>query len=215
MKSQLIPLCSWASTRLIRILRVAVVACTALCMLSSTYAATLVYTAFLDGPSESPPNASPGTGTARVDYDNVAHSMRVRVTFADLIGTTTASHIHAPTASPLTGTAGVATQTPSFSGFPLGVTGGSMDTTFDLTLSGSWNPAYVTANGGTTAGAETAFATALAQGKSYLNIHTSFKSAGEIRGFLQLVPEPATVSLSSAGFAGCLLLIGGRKRRAH
>jgi hypothetical protein len=182
-------------------------------MLSSANAALLVYTTFLDGPSESPPNASPGTGTARVDYDPNNHSMRVRADFADLIGTTTQAHIHAPTAVPLSGTAGVATQVPSFSGFPLGVTAGSMDTTFDLTLAGSWNPAYVTANGGTAAGAETALAAALAAGKSYFNIHSTVEPGGEIRGFLQLIPEPTTVSLASAGVATALLLARKRIRK--
>ena len=213
MKSRMISASDWKSTRLIRILSAAVVAFAALCMLSSANAALLVYTTFLDGPSESPPNASPGTGSARVDYDDLAHSMRVRATFSDLLGTTTAAHIHAPTAVPLAGTAGVATQVPSFSGFPLGVTAGSMDTTFDLTLAGSWNPAYVTANGGTAAGAETALAAALAAGKSYFNIHSTVEPGGEIRGFLQLIPEPTTVSLASAGVATALLLARKRIRK--
>ena len=43
----------------------------------------------------------------------------------------------------------------------------------DLTLASSYNPSYVTANGDTTAGAEAALAHAMADGKGYLNIHTS------------------------------------------
>jgi hypothetical protein len=88
-----------------------------------------------------------------------------------------------------------------------------MDTTFDLTLAGSWNPAYVTANGGTAAGAETALAAALAAGKSYFNIHSTVEPGGEIRGFLQLIPEPTTVSLASAGVATALLLARKRIRK--
>lgn len=182
-----------------------------LSLFSTANAAVLVYTAFIDGPSEDPPNAVPGTGMARVDYDPNNHSMRVRASFVDLVGTTTAAHIHAPTAVPLSGTAGVATQLPSFSGFPLGVTSGSMDTTFDLTLASSWNPSYITANGGTPGGAETAFATALAEGRSYFNIHSTFDTSGEIRGFLQLVPEPATFGLASA-LGTALLFV---RRRSH
>lgn len=149
-------------------------------------AAVLTYTCLLDGPSESPPNASPGTGFGIVDYDNVAHTMRVRATFSGLTGTTTASHIHAPTAVALTGTAGVATTTPTFAGFPLGVTSGSYDNTLDLTLSSSYNPSYVTANGGTTASAEAALTGAIAAGRAYLNVHSSTFGGGEIRGFLIL-----------------------------
>ena len=69
--------------------------------------------------------------------------LRVEVSFSGLVGTTTAPHIHCCTASPLSGNAGVATLTPTFTGFPLGVTSG----TYHLTLSPSWNPAFVTAHG--------------------------------------------------------------------
>ena len=92
-------------------------------------AAPVSYIAILDGPSESPPNASPGTGTALVTIDDVAHTMHVEVDFVGLLGTTTASHIHVingPGDTDLTDTLGpVATTTPTFSGFPLGVTAGS------------------------------------------------------------------------------------------
>jgi hypothetical protein len=151
---------------------------------SAANAAIVSYTAGLSGPNESPPNASPGIGTAQVDIDAVAHTMRVRVNFSGLQGTTTASHIHAPTLVPLTGTAGVATTTPTFAGFPLGVTSGTYDNTLDMTLASSYNPSYVTANGGTPATAEAALFASIANGNSYLNIHSSVFGGGEIRGFL-------------------------------
>jgi hypothetical protein len=156
----------------------------------------ITYDANLSGPSESPPNASPGTGFAEVDVDSVANTMRVQVSFSGLLGTTTASHIHAATTVPGTGTAGVATTTPYFTGFPIGVTSGIYDQTFDMTLASSYNPSYVTANGGTTAGAEAALFASMAAGTSYLNIHTTVVPGGEIRGFLIQVPEPASASLT-------------------
>src|SRR4051794_13196506 len=61
----------------------------------------------LTGPGESPSNTSPGMGTADVYFDDWAQTMEVKVSFWNLLGTTTASHIHAATASPDTGTAGV------------------------------------------------------------------------------------------------------------
>ena len=166
------------------------------------------YSASLSGPAEFPANLSPGTGTALVDYDNVAHTLRVQVTFSGLLGNVTASHIHSATAVPGTGTAGVATTTPTFTGFPSGVTSGTYDHTFDMTLSSSWNAAFITNNGGTPASAEAALASGLAAGKAYLNIHTSQFGGGEIRGFL--VPEPGTLVLAAAG---ALALLPLRRRR--
>jgi hypothetical protein len=173
---------------------------------TTSHGAIIVYFANLDGPSEAPPNASPGTGLATVTIDTVLHTMRVEATFTDLIGTTTAAHIHAATAVPGVGTAGVATQTPSFSGFPLGVSAGAMDTTFDMTLASSYNAAYITANGGTTASAEAALFGSFAAGTAYFNVHSSQFPGGEIRGFLQ-VPAPGT--LAPLG----LLALGSRRRR--
>ena len=170
-------------------------------------AALFQYVAHLDGPSESPPNASPGTGLGFVDYDDVAHTLHVHVDFQGLIGTTTASHIHSATALPGTGTAGVATTTPTFAGFPLGVTAGTYDNTLDLTMSSSYNPAFITANGGTTASAEAALAGGIAAGKAYWNIHSTFAPGGEIRGFLLPIPEPTTLAV-----LGLSTLLIGRRR---
>ena len=140
-----------------------------------------IYTVSLSGPNESPPNASPATGNATITINTAANTMRVRCTFSGLTGTTTASHIHAATTTAGTGTAGVATTIPSLQGFPLGVTSGSYDNTLDMTLSSCYSPAYITANGGTTASAFAALQAAIAAGKSYLNIHTAANTGGEIR----------------------------------
>jgi hypothetical protein len=172
--------------------------------------AQLVYDATLTGPGESPPNASPGTGFAEVIYNSALHTLQVHATFSGLTGTTTASHIHAATSTPGSGTAGVATTTPYFAGFPIGVTSGTYDNTLDLTLASSWNAAYVTANGGTTAGAESALAAALAADEAYFNIHTTTFGGGEIRGFLVLVPEPSSLALLGMGL-GALALRFRRK----
>ncbi len=158
-------------------------------------AALVLYRAILTGPNEVPPNASPGTGVGQVDIDAVAHTMRVRAVFSGLLGNTTASHIHAATAVALTGTAGVATTTPTFAGFPLGVMAGTYDNTLDLTMASSWNPSFITAHGGTPAGAEAFLLQSIADGKAYLNIHSNVYPGGEIRGFLQpFDPTPTAKS---------------------
>lgn len=165
-----------------------------------------LYEAFLDGPSEAPPNASPGTGYATLLIDTTAHTFSLDVMFSGLIGNTTASHIHGPTAVPGTGTAGVATTTPTFPGFPLGVTSGSYSRTFDMTLTSTWNPTFVTNNGGTAAGAEAAFVSAVSAGKAYLNIHSSVFPGGEIRGFFHPVPEPSSWAMAALGGIGLMMV---------
>ncbi|RFC49662.1 MAG: CHRD domain-containing protein [Verrucomicrobia bacterium] len=169
---------------------------------------TVMYYADLSGPAEAPPNASPGTGTALVTLDLDWVYMKVDVTFSGLQGTVTASHIHGPTAVAGTGTAGVMTMTPTFLGFPLGVTSGTYSQTFDLTLASSYNAAFIAANGGTVATALNAQIAAMDAGKTYLNIHTTSFAGGEIRGFLTPVPEPGTAALGLVG--GAVLM---RRRR--
>ena len=140
------------------------------------------YAALLDGPSESPPVASPGVGNTRVELNTTAHTLRVQTQFSGLVAGVTNSHIHV--AAVPGGVGGVATQVPTFPGFPSGVTSGTYDQTFDLTLPASWNPTFVAANGGTPASAEAALAIAMGAGRAYHNIHSSFAPGGEIRGFL-------------------------------
>ena len=176
---------------------------------TTAQAAVLNYIATLSGAAENPPNASAGTGFASVDWDTVARTMHLIVDFSGLTGTVTAAHIHCCVAPP--GNVGVATRTPTFLDFPSGVTAGSYDHTYDMTDPGSWNPGFITNNGGTVGSAEAALFAGLAQGRSYFNIHTTFRPGGEIRGFLQ-VPEPSGFLL--AGLALAALTLSSRKRAA-
>jgi hypothetical protein len=180
------------ATRLVSArLLLATIAAVALGTASLAGAAPVQYVVAMSGPNESPPNASPGTGSATVVIDAVAHTMSLNMSWTGLTGTTTACHIHAATAVPGVSTAGVATTTPYFAGFPIGVTSGNYVNTLDMTQASSYNPSYITAHGGTTAQAEADLFQAIADGKAYLNVHSSTFGGGEIRGFLLPGGTPA------------------------
>ncbi|MBI4580600.1 MAG: CHRD domain-containing protein [Planctomycetes bacterium] len=140
-----------------------------------------LFTASLDGLQEVPPVATPGTGSATATLDDVTGDVVLTSgSYTSLVAGTTAAHIHGP--APVGVNAGVL--------IPLSTTGGTSGT-----LSGS----------GTLSAANTANMIA---GLMYVNVHTSFKPGGEIRGQLIEVPEPATLGLM--GLCGLLVL---RRRR--
>ncbi|MDP3083011.1 MAG: CHRD domain-containing protein [Rubrivivax sp.] len=161
----------------------------------------LTYTAVLNGASEAPPTASPGIGAAIVTFDVGAMTMRLQTTFVGLLGDVTAAHIHCCTAVAGAGTVGVATQTPTFIGFPFGVPFGSYDHSFDMSAASSYRAGFITSNGGTAGSAFSALLAGAAAGQSYLNIHTTAVPSGEIRGFLAPIPEPSSYALMLAGLA--------------
>ena len=123
--------------------------------------------------------ASPGGGVAflTIDGDLLAAS-----TISNLIGDVAAAHGRCCAAAPAN--AGVATQTPSFPGFPTGGASGSYNQGFDLNAPAAYNAAFVAPHGG----------------QAYFNVHTTFARGGEIRGQVALIPEPASWALMIAGF---------------
>lgn len=180
----------------------------------------VVYETTLSGANEFPSNASAGTGSARVTVDEDLLTMRVEISFSGLQGNTTASHIHCCTPDTLgRPLAGVATETPTFVGFPLGVTAGTYDHLYDLTARATYNgstsaTSFFVLNGGNTiSGAMNALIAGMDNGTAYVNVHTSAFPGGEIRGFLHAVPEPETYALMAAGL-GLLGWSVARQRKA-
>jgi CHRD domain len=191
-----------------RFIRIFFIACTFL-FTGFAHAIPVTFTAVLTGASESPGNSSLGTGTAAIGFDLDAHTLTVHVDFRGLSGVTTASHIHCCTATPRVANSGVATETPFFDSFPIGVTAGFYDHVFDMTLASSFGAGFLAANGGNLALAEQALFNGSVQGRSYLNVHSSAFPAGEIRGFLQAtsaIPLPSSLLLLGIGFGGLMSL---------
>src|SRR6516162_6912408 len=163
---------------------------------AGTYAKPTTFTANLTPALEIPPTASTATGSATITLDPAANTLRVQVTFSGLTSNTVMAHIHCCLASLFTNAnVGVATTVLAFPGFPLGVTSGTYDHVLDLTSASSYNPAFVTLQGGTVANAEAALINGIQNGETYLNIHTVNFPSGEIRGLPVAAPAPAQLSL--------------------
>ena len=151
-----------------------------------------------------------GTGSATASFDDTTNVFTFFATFSGLSGLTTQSHFHCCTASPFSGTAGIAVDSPSLP-IPTGVSACSFGAVLDLDDANNFNPAIITASGGLSQ-AISRFVAGLNNGQVYLNIHTDTFLRGEIRGFMR-VPEPATAALTLVALAA--LGAAGRRRRSN
>ena len=148
-----------------------------------------VFTAEMSGATEVPPVVTTATGFATITLDG--DTLGVVETFSGLIGgNAAAAHIHCCT--PVGSNVGVAV---GFPGFPA-TTSGSYTHSFNLLDPTIYTTAFLTASGGTAAGAEAALIVGLNTQHSYVNIHNAVNPGGEIRGIVvAAVPEPATLAL--------------------
>jgi hypothetical protein len=150
----------------------------------STHAQT-TYSVFLNSAQENvSTNLSPATGSGTMTL-NLDNTITYSISYSLLEGDYSASHIHGPAAP--------------------GVNAGVL---FNLV-----NVAIDTHSGtltGTTPALTPAQISDLNSGLYYANIHSSVHVGGEIRGQIQVVPEPSALALLAAGLTGLHLY---RRRR--
>jgi hypothetical protein len=137
---------------------------------SVSYGQSFTFT--LEGLQEVPPTPSPGTGMCTVFVDDPLNTVDVSCTYQDLLGNTTAAHIHAP--APPGVNAPVILPLPLNP--PSGTAGSIMLMDAPLSEANIQN---------------------ILGGLAYVNIHTVQFPGGEIRG--QIVPEPSSLALLVIG----------------
>ena len=164
-------------------------------------AVTYTFNAALNGASEAAPNASLGTGTAILSYDDKG-----------TIGTGDDDFIFSMFATGMTGSASAA----HIHNAPVGVAGPVIQA---LNVAAGF--AFVTTSTGVLIGGgplpapSPAFLGTLTAGLGYVNVHSVMFPGGEIRGQLvqvSAVPEPSTYAMLLAGIAALGFLSRRRQR---
>ena len=168
--------------------RSAIVAAVALATSSAAQAQTS-FTAFLNGAQEVPLRTTPAFGNGTVLMNAARTQITINLTFQGLLGNITIAHIH-------NGAVGInggvildirnlITTTPDLKG------GSIMNAMLNIDM---------------------AQANVLLAGNGYFNVHTDTSPGGEIRGQINVVPEPSTYLLMATGLGGVMMLV--RRRRA-
>lgn len=188
-------------------LRMGVVAGT---MLAGTLAATgriaaaQTWAGALSGTQQVPPNASTASGFTSLTL--VGNLLTVDLSWTGLVGgPLAAGHIHCCVQPGVNADVVV-----PFVGIRSSTTG-SYNNTFDLLNASTYTSAFLTASGGTAAGAEAALIKGLNAGMAYVNVHDATYPGGEIRANVVTTPEPTTFALAALGLGGAGLLA----RRRH
>jgi len=150
------------------------------------------FVSFLNGAQEAPtPVVTPAFGNGTVLLNAARTQITINLAFQGLLAPVTVAHIH-------NGAVGVGG--PVILDILSLIAFSSKDFTsgaiFDRILNVTPNQANV-----------------LLAGNGYFNIHTSSNPGGEIRGQINVVPEPSTYLLMATGLGG--LLLAARRRHTH
>ena len=168
--------------------RAALVAAVAVASSTSAQAQTS-FISFLNGAQEAPaPVSTPAFGNGTVLLNAARTQITINLTFQGLLAPITIAHIH-------NGAFGV--------GGPVILDIRELITTSNMGTAGTIVNATLNVNA--------VQAQVLLAGNGYFNIHTERFGGGEIRGQINVVPEPSTYLLMATGLGG-LVLIARRKR---
>jgi len=166
------------------------------CLIGTVLGATpITYQASLNGAQVVAPTGSLATGLGTITVDSATHLLTFNLSWSNLAANPLGLHIHCCAPVGANGMLAI-----NFQGFPAATSGVHVQTV-DLTVAALYNPAFLTAHGGTATQAEADLLASLATGNVYLDINNPVFPIGEIRGQLAAVPEPATVLLLAAGLA--------------
>jgi hypothetical protein len=170
-------------------------------MVATAVSGATVYTATLDESQEVPPTGSAATGTGMATLDDTQTMLMVSLSWTGLTGPAGAAHIHC-----CPGPGANATVAIDFvpAGFP-NTDSGTFNHTFDLTDAASYGGGFLSMFSDVDA-ARMAVVSGLNSNLAYFNIHTDAHPGGEIRGDIQVVPEPATILLMGAGLGAIVLI---------
>ncbi|WP_310474763.1 CHRD domain-containing protein [Sandarakinorhabdus sp.] len=171
-------------------------------MIAASPATATTFRGTFSGANEVPVRASAGTGIGdfRISDDN--RFATVQINFTGVTGPLRAAHIHCCALPTANGPVAIDFAPPAISS-------GSISRLFDLTLGSTYTSGFLTAGGGTAAGAQARLLAGLNAGQGYFNLHTAAFPGGEIRANLSAIPEPSSWAMLLAGFG----LVGGTLRR--
>jgi hypothetical protein len=176
----------------------------ALALVIPAHADTITYTATLLGSNEVPPTGSPGTGFGTFILNG--NFLSINESFSGLTAPASAAHIHC------CGPVGVNEMVAvPFTPFP-NATSGTFNATVDLSLATTYTAGFIAQEGGTVALAEAGLIAALNSGNTYANIHNATFPGGEIRGQIEVTPEPSSLLLFGTGLLATVHVVRRRIR---